>query len=426
LIYMNMFRNQLRPVSSLPLVISLMLLATATGLEGREVKWFTAWAASHGQRLTTPALSGSSVRMIIRPTISGDSVRLKLENTLGQAPVEFSAVYLGQQAQGASVVPGTNRQLTFDGHPGLSLAPGGGAYSDPIKMKVRAFTTYAVGIDVVSASDISSHFLGLVSNYMVAGRHAADPGASGYVQVPDNNTGPNGATWPLYWVAALDVTSPVAKGTIVLFGDSITEGRCSTRTEHGSSAGVVQKDLYQRWSDILAKRLSALPSTESKAIANEGISGNRIIRGGTGPTALSRMDRDVLDRKGTTHVVFFIATNDIAGGELAPAVIQGSKQVIDRLRAAGLKIIGVTIVPRGGAATWTTSMEQQRLAVNDWIRHEAKFDGIIDFDQLMQGPLVPSNNAVQMRPEYSCFDGVHPNDTGYSAMGAFIDLKLFR
>ena len=97
------------------------------------------------------------------------------------------------------------------------------------------------------------------------------------------------ATFPLYWVAALDVVSPSTTGTVVLFGDSITDGRCSTRTVHGALEGVVQVDLYQRWSDIVAKRLEALPANQSKAIANEGIAGNRIVSGGIGPTALTRM-----------------------------------------------------------------------------------------------------------------------------------------
>jgi len=412
-------------VAVVAIVPALLLVAGGeTDARGGQ-QWFTAYGASHGQRFTSPVLTGSSVRMLVRPTVSGNSIRVKLENTLGQAPVVFSAVYIGKQDSGASVVKNSNTQVTFDGHPGLSLAPGAGAYSDPIKFKVEAFETYSVSIDVTSAQDISSHFLGLVSNYMVAGVHAADPSATGYVQVPDNNTGTAGATWPTYWIAAIDVEAPSTTGTVVLFGDSITDGRCSTRTDHGALSGVVQKDVYQRWADILAERLSELPANKSKAVANEGIAGNRIISGGTGPTALARMDRDVLDRQGATHVVFFIATNDISGGQLAPAVIAGAQTVIDRAHAAGLKIIGVTVIPRGSAAGWTTSMEQQRIAVNDWMRNTANLDGIIDFAELMKGPIVPANGAEQIKLGYACFDGVHPNDLGYDLMGNYIDLSLF-
>src|SRR3989442_2998753 len=92
-------------------------------------KWFTAWAASPGQRFTASVLTESSVRMIVRPTISGHSVRVKLENTLGQSPVVFSSVYIGAQQSGAAVVPGTNTQLTFNGLPWLTIAQGDGAWS---------------------------------------------------------------------------------------------------------------------------------------------------------------------------------------------------------------------------------------------------------------------------------------------------------
>jgi lysophospholipase L1-like esterase len=90
-------------------------------------------------------------------------------------------------------------------------------------------------------------------------------------------------------------------------------------------------------------------------------------------------------------------------------------------------MIGVTIIPRGNEKAWTHDMERQRLAVKDWIRHGANFDGLIDFDALMQGPLNFTNNSVTLPPQWSCSDndGVHPNSAGYAAMGSFIDLSLF-
>ena len=134
----------------------------------------------------------------------------------------------------------------------------------------------------------------------------------------------------------------------------------------------------------------------------------------------------MLEREGGTHVVFFEGTNDIAGGATAAEVINGTQQVIDRAHTAGLEIIGVTIIPRGSAVGYTAFMEQQRLAVNTWIRTHANFDGLIDFAELMKGPIVPSNGAEQILPTRSCFDGVHPNDLGNAAMGRYVDLRLFK
>lgn len=365
--------------------------------------------------------------MIVRPTVSGNAVRVKLENTLGQSPVEFADAYIGQLQAGAALVPGSNTQLTFTGSPGVSLAPGAGAWSDPVNFHVRAFERYVIGLDVSQASDISAHSLGLVTNYMATGFHAADPSADGFTPVPNLDTGAAaGPSFPFYWVAAVDVMAPSTTGTIVAFGDSITDGRCSTRTNDGGTSGVVLPDVYHRWADLLAERLSVLPANQSKAVANEGIAGNRIVSGGAGPPALVRMDRDVLERAGATHVIFFEGTNDITGGATAATVIAGTQQVIDRAHAAGLAIFGATVIPRGSASGWTNFMEQQRVAVNDWMRNQANFDGIIDFAELMRGPVVPSNNSEEIRPDFSCFDGIHPNPAGYDAMGNFIDLNLFK
>lgn len=391
-------------------------------------QWFAAWTVSHGARLTAPILTGESVRMIIRPTISGNAVRVKLENTLGQFPVTFSAAYIGQLQAGAALVLGSNMPLIFSGFPDLTLAPGAGAWSDPVNFHVAAFERYAISLDVASASDISAHTTGLVTNYMAPGAHAADPSPDGFVPVPnlDPVVPVSNPAFPFYWVASVDVRAPSTTGTIVAFGDSITDGRCSTRTNNGAAHGVVLPDIYNRWADLLAERLASLPADQVKAVANEGIGGNRIVSGGVGPTALARMDRDVLERAGATHVIFFEGTNDIAGGATAATVIGGSQQVIDRAHAAGLTIIGVTVIPRGSSATWTNDMEQQRLIVNDWIRNVANFDGLIDFAELLRGPVVPANNAEEILPAFSCFDGIHPNPAGYEAMGEFIDLSLFK
>jgi lysophospholipase L1-like esterase len=70
-------------------------------------------------------------------------------------------------------------------------------------------------------------------------------------------------------------------------------------------------------------------------------------------------------------------------------------------------------------------MEDQRLAVNTWIRTQANFDAIIDFDRLMKGGPVYDGNQ-SLKPEFVCDDAVHPNAAGHKAMGEFIDLGLFK
>lgn len=409
------------PYRSFLALAALLLVAPPDAFAQGPARWFSAWTVSHNARQTMPALGNSTVRMFVRPTMSGGSVRIKLENTLGQAPVTFSAAFLGVAGQGAAVLPGTNRKLTFNGRPDVTLEPGAGAWSDPVALDVKAFARLAVSLDVASASDISAHTLGLVTNYTAPGSHAADASGDGFSAVPPGGNIPG---FPFYWLAAVDVLSTSASGVVVAFGDSITDGRCST-----NEGTAVIPDRYQRWTDVLAMRLAALPANEVKGVVNEGIAGNRIAPpGGNGPAGLMRLDRDVLDRAGATHVIFFEGTNDIAGGASAEQVIASMQQVLDRVRAKGLSIIGATIIPRGRPESmmgWTAGMEAHRLAVNTWIRTPATFDAVIDFDPLMKGgPVYASGQSI--KPDFDCGDYIHPNPAGYKVMGEAIDLSLFR
>jgi len=400
-------------------------LGTANARGGNE--WFTAWAVAHNARQTTPAMANRTVRMILMPNIAGHRLRVKLENTMGEAPVVFSAAFIGVAGEGANVVPSTNTQLTFGGMVGLTLAAGEGAYSDAIPFDVRPFQGLALSLDVAAAEDISVHMVGLRINWSAAGARANDVSGAGFDPLPE--IAPlNSGQWPFYWVAALDVRSPSSTGTIVLFGDSITDGRCSTRDENL----IVQPNLYKRWGDVMAARLAQRPRNEQKGTANEGIAGNRVLNRGNGPSALERIDRDVLDRSGGTHVIFFEGTNDLAGEFTAIQIIEGTQIIIDKAHAAGMKIIGVTVIPRGRPAPmtgWTSTMEGHRLALNFWLRNVANFDGLIDFDALMaHGPVVQladGGTAAAIPTEWNC-DFTHPNTAGYRAMGEFVDLSLFK
>jgi lysophospholipase L1-like esterase len=414
--------NLLRSMKVLTVVAVLtVVLAPGAALAQGQGRWFSAWTVSQNVRQATPALNNSTVRMFVRPAISGTSVRIKLENTLGQTPVSFSAAFIGVADSGASIVAGTNRKLAFGGRPDVTLAPGAGAWSDPVEMPVKAFARLAVSLDVASASDISIHSLGLVTNYTAEGARAADPAGTGFTAIPPGDPQPN---HPFYWLAKVDVLSSSVSGTIVAFGDSITDGRCST-----TEGKNVIPDRYQRWTDVLAARLASLPAGEVKSVVNEGIAGNRIAQpGGNGPTGLVRLDRDVLDRAGATHVIFFEGTNDIAGGATSEQVIASMRQVIDRVRAKGLSIIGATIIPRGrpeGMMGWNADMEKHRLAVNVWIRTQAKFDAVLDFDPLMKGGPV-YGGTESLKPDFNCGDYTHPSPAGYKVLGESIDLRLFR
>ncbi len=168
----------------------------------------------------------------------------------------------------------------------------------------------------------------------------------------------------------------------------------------------------------------------SASVLNEGIGGNRVLNEVTGPSAISRLDRDVLAQSGVRYVIVLESINDI--GRLAhvqvpwdaitaPQLEWGLKQIADRAHEHGLKIIGATLTPYGGAGYYSDAGEQVREAVNDWIRTSGVFDGVIDFDKITRDPA----NPTHFNPPYDSGDHLHPSDEGYKAMGEGIDLTLF-
>jgi lysophospholipase L1-like esterase len=230
----------------------------------------------------------------------------------------------------------------------------------------------------------------------------------------------------------IDVEAGEDAGVVVTLGDSITDGAVSTR------------DGNARWPDVLAARLHANPATAHLGVLNEGISGNRVIRDGAGVSALARFDRDVLSQSGVKYIIFLEGINDIGitNGPPRPAragappvapdpmtaadMIWALNQLVMRAHARGIKIYGATLTGFGGAGYQSPEGEKIRLAENNWIRNGGAVDGVIDFSKTTKDPSVTDPSMPEKYlPAYDSGDHLHPNDTGYKAMGDSIDLKLF-
>src|ERR1017187_7136521 len=74
------------------------------------------------------------------------------------------------------------------------------------------------------------------------------------------------------------------------------------------SPALVEKDWY------VVKALAALVAVDAAPFRLVFGGGRVALAGGSGPTALVRLNSDVLGREGVTHVIFFEGTNDIGGG----------------------------------------------------------------------------------------------------------------
>jgi lysophospholipase L1-like esterase len=379
--------------------------------------WITAWATSQ-QGLGMANVTNATVRMIARVTIPGDAVRIRLDNTFGTAPLRIGSAYVGQRIQASALARGSNRRALFSGQPSVTIAPGASAVSDPVTIKVAAWQDLAVSLFVPEASvRPSQHGGAAVTSYMTAD-DAGDLTAE-EARMPFTRT-----TTSMFWLKSIDVLSSASPGAIVAFGDSITDGTCTT------------VDGHDRWEDWLSLRMqlnvAARGGGTFKAVVNEGIGGNTLTREGLqpppdSPPALERFERDVLSHHGVTDVVQFIGTNDIRRGASADQVIAAMGDIAKRVKARGMRAIGVTIIPRHNVAPsgtntgWDSNKTAIRNQVNQWVRTKAPFDAIIDFDKVVR-------DAAQVDlidPAYNCGDGIHPSPIGYYMMGKSIPLDLF-
>ena len=386
--------------------------------------WVTAWATSQ-QALGDARITNATVRMIARVTAPGDAVRIRIDNTFGTEAVTIGRASIGHRVRGSVLAAGSNRPLAFAGKSEAVIPAGGTILSDPVQLKVLAHQDLAVSLYVPGANvRPSQHTNAVVTSYRTEdGKGDAAGDESG---APFSAT--TTATW---WLKSIDVQPTVTSSAMVAFGDSITDGTCSTL------------DAHDRWEDVLSLRLVLQHDADSRAargarppllaVVNEGIGGNTLMREGlaeppVSDPALERLERDVLSHHGVSDVVLFMGTNDIRRGATASRVIDATTSIIQKVKAKGLRIVGATIIPRHnappgpGTSGWDAQKTAFRNEVNQWIRTRAPFDRVIDFEAAVRDP----GNRDQIVPAFNCGDGVHPSSAGYFEMGRSIDLGLFK
>jgi lysophospholipase L1-like esterase len=387
------------------------------------------WEASlEGVHGTSPDVT---VRQLARVSVDAGSLRVRLGNPFGATAVTVRDAWLGRPiAPGsATLVPGSNRRLTFGGSPRVTLAPGQSRFSDPVPLSVPAGQDVAISM-YAPGSPVNDHtfppfaFDPPATYINAGGDTAADPSARSFPSAPVT-PGPTSSTATGYhpgqtWWADLVVADhAAARGTLVTLGDSITDGY----NAFGPPG--------QRWTDVLADRLNALPASRRLAVANSGISGNTVsiqpnpydVTGQCcGPPAPQRLDRDVLAVPGVRTVFLLEGTNDLGGGvnaQPAPAsqVIAAMRGIAARVHARGLRIVASTVLPMCNAAG--SDKEQARLAVNAFIKTSRTFDAVVDFDAVLRDPTDPTVMIPDLKTD--CY---HPNAAGDALLGAAIPLAV--
>ncbi|MFL6674839.1 MAG: SGNH/GDSL hydrolase family protein [Massilia sp.] len=402
--------------------------------------WVATWgAAPAGPPLpaATTAFNDQTLRLIVHASIGGGQVRIRLSNEFGKTPLRIGAAHIALRQAGASIMPGTDRTLTFGGAKAIAIPARGHLLSDPVDLGVPALSDLTISLHLPgSVKATTVHELGFQTSYVSS--HGNFAGAAA---LPVERTI---TTWPI--LAEVDVSSP-SGGAIVALGDSITDGPMGTI------------DSNRRWPDLLALRLQgaagqpAATDGKGRAVAfdlggadshlgvvNRGMSGNRLLRDPGeqplfGKAAVARFERDVAGTAGVKHVIVFIGINDIghpgtgaipnSEAPKAEDLIAGYRRLIARAHAKGIAAYGATLTPFEGTVFpgyYTPAKELVRQAVNKWIRNSGEFDAVLDFDGAIRDPSHPA----RMLPAYDRGDHLHPNERGMQALAEAIPLELFR
>lgn len=410
-------RRTRRAIGALAAASALIVTAaTASGAQtapphGKDHRWVAAWTANPvpGSEIpwsTCPAgegLEDRTVRNVVFLGAGGDRVRVRLTNTFGTRPLVVDGATVAVRSGGADAVPGTMRKLTFRGSHRVSVPVGEQLFSDPVRLRVKALSTLLVSVHVPGPTGpVTNHPFTAQTTYLAEGNHAPAVSGDAYGTTP---------CWML--TDGVDVRSAGrVTGTVVAFGDSITDT--------GSTTG----DADQRFPDHLARRLAAVPGRTLSAV-NGGLGGNRLLadREGEpyyGPSALSRMDRDVFGQTGVRAAIVLLGVNDIGYSASAEEIVGGYRKIIERGRQRGVKVYGGTLLPIHGSFVWTEERGKTWQTVNEWIRTSGEFDGVVDFAEATAAP----GDPLTLHPAYDSGDHLHPNDAGTRAMAEAVDLAM--
>ena len=354
--------------------------------------------------LSTATLANVTFRELVRVSVGGSKLRLRLSNEASAVPLVIGAVSVGLAGPDGALTPGSSRVVTFDGRPDLVMPAGAPILSDPVDLPTTALQRLYVSVHVPGQVVRVGTLAPDAAYTYVAGQAGDFTQAQGLPDVRLTQT-------PAL-ITGVEVTAPAPTNVVVTLGDSITRGGQSTF------------NAFASWPDRLAERLAA-PGVKTRwSVVNMGLSGNRLLRFGAGPSALSRLDRDVLSVPGLKTIVLLEGINDIQRGRTDPtsaqAIIAAQKQIVARARARGVRVVGATLTPFKGANNYTEAGEAMRQALNAWIRTGGAFDAVIDFDKAVADPADP----ISLDRRFNDVDHLHPNDVGYRAMGDAIDLSV--
>ena len=390
-------------------IIAFFIFLCAITINATAQGWIGTWATAPQTVVKSfmpynNNMSNRSVRQVVKVSIGGDMIRLKLSNIYSTEPVVIRSIYIAYAKDSFAIDPKSAKYLKFSNQYKVTIPAGKSITSDALPYDLKPLQRLAITINYTSAPTVPTVHMGSrTTSYIMKGVTNAH---SNFEKAFRENH------W--YNISGIDIyTMRTDLSSIAIIGNSITDGKCST------------DNAQNRWPDVMSEMLQLKYKITNQGVLNLGIGNNRVVvSGGFGVLAKERFDKDVLAQAGVKKVIIFEGINDIGAAKsgysetVARQLIESYQAMIKKAKARRLKVYLGTITPFKGAGYYSPFHEAARQTVNEWIRNQAKnkeVDGILDFAKLLQDP----KDDRRMKKEYVSNDWLHPNPTGYKAMGTY-------
>jgi lysophospholipase L1-like esterase len=405
------------------------LAGASSGSGHQNAEWVGTWATAvtHGDATgsTNTGLTDQSVRLVIRPTVGGNRIRIRLSNIYGEKTVTVAAATVAKPNKAtpelSDIDPTTLRTLTFNGSDSGSMLKGSELLSDPVNLRLGTLDDLVISLYFQdNTGPTTFHGSSIQDNFVGPSNLVTQPGGAAYTTT---------RRCCFFFLSGVDVQTDDSAGSIVVLGDSISDGTNST------------PNANNRWPDQLAERLAASAGHKPfPSVLNSGLAGSRLNHEGTEPSdngafpgfgevgvnSLARLNEDVFAQTDVRTVITELGINDLWMSDDSAAEIIGSlRQINTQAKERGLRSLVTTITPfegLSGTDSWTPAKEATRQAVNSYLRSSHEFDGVLDFDKVLRDPAAPS----KLNPAIDSGDHIHPNDAGYQAMAASVPLNWVR
>ena len=403
--------------------------------------WTGAWAnPTEGQyNFQGSNFSNQTIRIALKPSISGSSVRIKLDNALGTNALSIGHATIALDATSGGLPTaqpaGAFTNLTFGGQPGATIPAGAMAYADPpASYSVTANQYLLVSFTLTNSVPylVQHSWANTAYEYLSAA-------GSGDKTTDSTGTPFTGTGTTQGWFTDLLTDLDVATTGYQTPGCTGGTQACTTGFPTQAVLGDGLIDAWQpntspigstsiRLSDNLA---AAEPSTPLPyGTIAEGIESNQITtdnpetyQGGAvgGPSALSRLDRDILDHPGITTVLVYEGLDDVLNGATEDSLYNNGYTALNQeLTAFGITPVYVLLTPcdgyTGDGATnndpCTATVDNTRLTVN---KNLTNYPYYIDAPGNLGIPDT-GNGETKLDPNAQVSDHVNLSIPGYAAL----------